>query len=218
VGETSFGKGLVQRQWRLSDGSALRVTVGRYYTPSGRLIQRPYGEGTEKYYRDLMARATDPMVQDSILATLPRYLTRAGRVVYGGGGIMPDESLPWSLKLTDQTIGLMSNPGRLFYQYAELKAMDLAGRYDDVGSFITEDHFEKKDRREMADWLRKHGVEIEDEPFETDWEFIANAVASEVAGLLWDREAAFRVRLERDSQVQAALQLFGQAQDLLALQ
>ncbi|MFB0515434.1 MAG: S41 family peptidase [Candidatus Neomarinimicrobiota bacterium] len=217
VGETSFGKGLVQRQWRLSDGSALRVTVGRYYTPSGRLIQRPYGKGIDEYYQDLIDRSADPLVQDSILATLPRYRTRAGRVVYGGGGIMPDESLPWSLKLTDQTIRLMNHPERLFFQYAELKAMELTGRYPDVGAFIVGYQPGDAERKELAEWLQKRGQEIEEEPLESDWEYIANVLASEVAGLLWDREALYHVRLELDNQVQAALKLFGQAQDLLAL-
>ena len=94
VGENSFGKGLVQRQWRLTDGSALRVTVGRYYTPSGRLIQRPYKNGSREYYHALVTRSSDPAFEDSIKATLPRYTTRAGRTVYGGGGIVPDVFVP----------------------------------------------------------------------------------------------------------------------------
>ena len=217
TGETSFGKGLVQRQWQLGDGSALRLTVGRYYTPSGRLIQRPYGDGSEQYYHDLFARPLDPAAQDSILATLPQYRTRAGRVVYGGGGIMPDESIPWDLKLTEQTMRLINNPERLFYQYAEQKAGELTGRYADVGSFMADYQPGKKERRGLADWLRKQGEEIDDEPFEADWGYLTTLVASEIAGLLWDREALYRVRLEQDNQVQATLKLFGQARELLAL-
>ena len=217
VGETSFGKGLVQRQLPLSDGSALRLTVGRYYTPSGRLIQRPYGNGNEEYYHDLFTRPLDPAVQDSILATLPQYRTRAGRVVYGGGGIMPDETILWHIKLTEQTVKLRNNPERLLYQYAEQKAGELKGRYADVGSFMAKYNPGRKERQQMADWLRKKGEEIDSEPFETDWDYIANLVASDVAGLLWDREALYRVRLEQDNQVQAALLLFGQARELLAL-
>ncbi len=217
TGETSFGKGLVQRQWQLGDGSALRLTVGRYYTPSGRLIQRPSGDGSEQYYHDLFARPLDPAAQDSILATLPQYRTRAGRVVYGGGGIMPDESIPWDLKLTEQTMRLINNPERLFYQYAEQKAGELTGRYADVGSFMADYQPGKKERRGLADWLRKQGEEIDDEPFEADWGYLTTLVASEIAGLLWDREALYRVRLEQDNQVQATLKLFGQARELLAL-
>jgi carboxyl-terminal processing protease len=216
VGETSFGKGLVQRQWRLSDGSALRVTVGRYYTPSGRLIQRPYGEGNDKYYLDLMARTDDPEVLDSLLATLPLYHTRGGREVYGGGGIMPDEIVSWNLQISDQTIRLLNNVDRLLYQYAELKAMELRGRHADPGSFISDFQPGKKERSRMAEWLREHGMDIQDEAFEADWKFIANRLASEMAGLMWDREEQIRVRLEADKQLQEALTMFELAEELLA--
>jgi carboxyl-terminal processing protease len=218
VGETSFGKGLVQRQWRLSDGSALRVTVGRYYTPSGRLIQRSYGGGTEQYYHDLFSRSDDPQILDSLLATLPRYRTRAGRLVYGGGGILPDEPIPWDLDLDDQTIRLLNNPDRLLYQYAEQLAMELNGRYPDVASFVEGMDMDEKEREVLAMWLREQGEETKDKSLEADWDFLANRVASEVAGLIWDREAQIRVRLDRDKQVKEALKLFGQARDLLALQ
>ena len=216
VGETSFGKGLVQRQWRLSDGSALRVTVGRYYTPSGRLIQRPYGEGNDQYYHDLMSRTSDPEALDSLLATLPLYHTRGGREVYGGGGIMPDEIVAWNPRLSDQTIRLLNNADRLLYQYAELKAMELRGRYAHAGDFITEYQPGKKERAKMMEWLREHGMDILDEPFEADWEFIANRLASEIAGLMWDREEQIRVRLEADKQVQTALTMFNLAEELVA--
>ena len=217
VGETSFGKGLVQRQWRLNDGSALRVTVGRYYTPSGRLIQRPYGDGTDQYYRDLFSRTSDPEVMDSLLETLPRYYTRAGRTVYGGGGIMPDETIRWNLKLTDQTLRLLNNPERLFYQYSEQLSLELAGQFANVGVFLTEYKLGESQREHVADWLRKNGEEVLEEPLVKDWPYIANLISSEAAGLLWDRDALYRVRLERDNQVREALKLFDQAQELLAL-
>ena len=97
IGRRSFGKGLVQEQRMLPDGSALRLTVARYYTPSGRSIQKPYNEGKEKYYNDIYNRLVhgefsqkDSIVFDENL----KYQTVGGRTVYGGGGIMPDVFVP----------------------------------------------------------------------------------------------------------------------------
>ncbi len=97
IGRRSFGKGLVQEQHTLSDGSAIRITVSRYYTPTGRCIQKPYGHGDEEYYNELnnryshgeMIQADSIQFNDSL-----RFVTSGGKVVYGGGGIMPDIFVP----------------------------------------------------------------------------------------------------------------------------
>ncbi|MCX7697334.1 MAG: S41 family peptidase [Bacteroidales bacterium] len=97
VGRRSFGKGLVQRPYTLPDHSAIRLTVARYYTPSGRCIQKPYKDGTEKYYKELSERLKhgELIHPDSIkFPDSLRYKTNKGRIVYGGGGIMPDIFVP----------------------------------------------------------------------------------------------------------------------------
>ena len=97
VGRRSFGKGLVQTQLPLRDGSAIRLTIARYHTPSGRCIQRPYNKGDKEYYEDTYNRYTsgELFVEDSIkLDKSQKYYTKAGREVYGGGGIMPDYFIP----------------------------------------------------------------------------------------------------------------------------
>ena len=93
VGRRSYGKGLVQREMDLGDGSAIRLTVSRYYTPTGRSIQRPYGNGNEAYFNDYLERYKNGELQslDSIkVADSLQFKTLKGRVVYGGGGIIPD--------------------------------------------------------------------------------------------------------------------------------
>jgi len=97
IGRRSFGKGLVQEQIPFSDGSALRLTVARYYTPSGRCIQKPYKDGMEQYAQDIINRMQHGELEqaDSIhFADSLRYETKNGRTVYGGGGIMPDIFVP----------------------------------------------------------------------------------------------------------------------------
>lgn len=97
IGRRSFGKGLVQEQIPFNDGSAVRLTVARYYTPSGRCIQKPYDKGTDEYYKDIMERAIHGEFEkkDSIrYQDTVKYHTLSGRVVYGGGGIMPDYFVP----------------------------------------------------------------------------------------------------------------------------
>ena len=97
IGRRSFGKGLVQQQMPFRDGSALRLTIARYYTPLGRSIQKPYDKGVEEYNKDLYNRYmhSEMLSADSIhLNDSTKYITPKGKVLYGGGGIMPDIFVP----------------------------------------------------------------------------------------------------------------------------
>ena len=97
IGRRSFGKGLVQEEMRFADGSALRLTVARYYTPTGRSIQRSYENGKEDYYHDFAERWMRGEFEhkDSIkFDDSQKFVTPGGKIVYGGGGIMPDVFVP----------------------------------------------------------------------------------------------------------------------------
>ncbi len=116
MGRRSFGKGLVQEQYELSDGSGLRLTVARYYTPLGRSIQKSYKNGIEAYNNDLMNRFHhgEMSVADSIKHTDEKvYKTNSGKLVYGGGGITPDIFVPYDTLSIDKNITLAFIKGTL---------------------------------------------------------------------------------------------------------
>ncbi len=126
VGRRSFGKGLVQQQYDLNDGSALRLTVARYYTPSGRCIQKPYEMGErEKYLMDVVERYNHGEFynQDSIhLADSLRYETVGGRAVYAGGGVMPDIFVPIDTSYITPYYNKCVNSGVIYsfaFQYSD---------------------------------------------------------------------------------------------------
>lgn len=112
VGRRSFGKGLVQRPFNLPDGSQIRLTTSRYFTPSGRCIQKPWNDGLDAYYNDYMNRYQhkELITPDSIkFPDSLKYSTSNGRVVYGGGGIMPDVFVPIDTsRASDYLINLRS--------------------------------------------------------------------------------------------------------------
>lgn len=117
IGRRSFGKGLVQQQIPFSDGSLIRLTIARYYTPSGRCIQKPYVDGDDQdYAQDLLERYQhgEYFSRDSIKHSGPAYHTRIGRVVYGGGGITPDIFVP------EDTTGMTS-----YYKEAAMSGLIL---------------------------------------------------------------------------------------------
>jgi carboxyl-terminal processing protease len=126
IGRRSFGKGLVQEQIPLSDGSALRLTVARFYTPSGRCIQSSYEEGNEEYYSNIYERFhnMEQLVADSIhFADSLKYTTKGGRTVYGGGGIMPDFFVPADTSGNSAYYGHIYRKGLIYsfaYNYADL--------------------------------------------------------------------------------------------------
>ena len=118
IGRRSFGKGLVQREMSLGDGSAVRLTIARYYTPTGRSIQRPYGNGNNAYYKDYEKRYSNgEMISvDSIkVADTLRFVTPKGKVVYGGGGIIPDVFVPKDTSIENETIEFISRSGFASY-------------------------------------------------------------------------------------------------------
>ena len=149
IGRRSFGKGLVQQQLEFPDHSLIRLTIARYYTPSGRCIQKPYTMGDDKdYEQDLLTRYQhgEFFSQDSIKHTGPAYHTGLGRVVYGGGGITPDIFVP------EDTLGMTS-----YFKEASMSGLILQYAFS-----YTDDNRLKlnnfKEMMEMSDYLNKQNL------------------------------------------------------------
>ncbi|MBR4199153.1 MAG: S41 family peptidase [Bacteroidales bacterium] len=142
IGRRSFGKGLVQRIFELNDRSQIRLTIARYYTPSGRCIQKPYKDGLEAYYRDISNRYShkEMITTDSIsLPDSVKYYTSARRVVYGGGGIIPDIFIPVdTTRMSDYWISLNSKGliNRFALEWTERNRANVLAKYPKYSDFV----------------------------------------------------------------------------------
>ncbi len=129
VGRRSYGKGLVQREMDLGDGSAVRLTVSRYFTPTGRSIQRPYGNGNKAYYDDYLKRLENGELLDSDkieVADSLKFTTPKGKIVYGGGGIIPDVFVPIDKAMQNETLTFLKRRGFIGYFVFETLEKDRA--------------------------------------------------------------------------------------------
>jgi carboxyl-terminal processing protease len=222
VGETSFGKGLVQRQYSLFDNSAFRLTISKYYTPSGRSIQRDF-EKKEDYYADLRNRNeeegenfTHTVEEDSLR---PVFKTNRGRTVYGGGGITPDYLIK-SDHLTEFTRELLRN--NVFYQFV-LNYVDNYGNTinslygENLKQFNNEFSFNDVDFDTFLNFVESKNVEIVEEELAKDKEYILARLKAQLARHFWKNEGWYNVLLNIDTQFKKSITLFDEAKEIADL-
>jgi len=208
IGRRSFGKGLVQEQYNLSDGSALRLTVARYYTPSGRSIQKPYKGKGSSYEKDIAERfeAGEMKSLDSIeLVDTTRYYTDDGRVVYAGGGITPDVFVPLDTTLNNPFF--IKNSQHLMefaYNYVTENKSKFDS-YESLNDFVKTYKVSDSLLDEFSDYALEKGVEKDKRAFKKIKLTIANRIKAHLARDLFGEEGFYRVSHQNDDIFDKAL-------------
>ena len=220
VGRRSFGKGLVQSLFRLSDGSELRLTISRYYTPSGRSIQKSYENGLSAYHSDFHERvkhgelfhADSIKFNDSL-----KYQTSKGRTVYGGGGIMPDYFIPldtgWNSKyyMKLQNNNVIREYALNYFKKNE-KKLEKMGFEDYLKNF----EIDEKMISDLEALGEEFGVEYDKNGFERSETTIKTLVKASIARNAWGRESYFPIVNDINDIFQESLALFDEAETLAA--
>ncbi|OFY24606.1 MAG: hypothetical protein A2X02_03215 [Bacteroidetes bacterium GWF2_29_10] len=164
IGRRSFGKGLVQEQIGMPDGSAIRLTVARYYTPSGRSIQKPYDEGTEKYFEDFYSNIMNEYaaLKDTITSKdTAKYYTKKGKIVFGGGGIYPDIYIPFDTTKRANYYVKIERSGIVFdfsFDYFD-KNRKYFSQFKTIKDFDRNYNIDSKVVELLVDYAKQNGVE-----------------------------------------------------------
>ena len=212
IGRRSFGKGLVQKPLSFRDGSMIRLTTARYYTPSGRCIQKPYSSGADKdYEEDLLNRdqSGEYFSQDSIKPSGKKYHTKNGRIVYGGGGITPDIFVP------EDTLGITS-----YYKEAAISGLILQfafeytdenrakltelGNYNAITKHLTKQNIVDK----FATYADKNGLKRRNLMIKKSHKLLERYIVSRIVYNILDENAWTQYLNQDDPTVSKAMDIF----------
>ncbi len=214
IGRKSFGKGLVQKPFELSDGSAIRLTISRYYTPAGRSIQRDYSEGKEDYYNEVNKRYEHGELMNSDSIQFPDSLKfetlKLKRTVYGGGGIMPDIFIPLDTTETSAYLGQLIRKGILYtynLDYLDLHRNDLKKKYPTFETFNHDFILTDEMMEEIISRATEKGIERNDEQIAHSKRVIEMNVKALMATNLWTSTEFYRVVNASDDAFNKALEV-----------
>lgn len=211
VGQRSFGKGLVQEVFELRDQSALKLTVARYYTPTGRCIQRPYQNGQEAYYSEVSERRKNGFNKTSDAALHDKgriYTTPKGKKLYGGGGISPDiVTLPDSSQYSDNTFAIYSlnliTPFSIQYY---LQHKSTLGAYQSASDFAKNFKLDEASWNQFTLFISNEGIKTS--ALTTNEKLnIENTIKANIGKQIWGRDGAFIIMNESDEDVLKGKQL-----------
>ncbi|NVO21307.1 MAG: S41 family peptidase [Bacteroidetes bacterium] len=211
IGRRSFGKGLVQEQINLSDGSALRLTVARYYTPTGRCIQKPYTKGADDYYMEYYHRYEDGELEraDSIkMVDSLKFKTPKGKIVYGGGGIMPDIFIPIEKGPNFKFFNETFRKGLLYqfaFDYTDQHRQELK-KLGDFNAFDRKFTVTPAIYSEFVAYTGKNGISSKPEEVKASTPYISDLIKAYVARNLFDDKGFYPIYLRTDKGFQRAVQ------------
>ena len=206
IGRRSFGKGLVQREMNFDDGSAVRLTVARYYTPTGRSIQKPYKNGNAEYEKEFDKRIESGELyrKDSIKVndTL-KYKTKKGKIVYGGGGIVPDVFVPLEAEHGEEAIAYLLQSGLVsFFVFEQLDSHRNEFKGITYSEFVSK--MEKTDLyfNNFENYLIKNGLDLK---LKDNKVLIKRDILAEFANQLFGEQKYYDIILKDDAMIKAAL-------------
>ena len=216
VGEASFGKGLVQSQFQFDDGSALLVTTAKYYTPTGRVIQRPYSDKSfEEYYTEVYSDTFNQANLDH--TNQSEYKTMVlQREVYGGGGITPDVFLKADSDSISTILGrLVLSPKRLFFSFVQQYSKKNPEIGRDFNQFLAEYQPDTEALNSFYAYIQTEGFKMAREQFQENLDDIRFMLKQHLAAAIWGEEARYKTQMLRDKQLVEAVTYLPRASELV---
>jgi carboxyl-terminal processing protease len=207
VGRRSFGKGLVQREMDFEDGSAVRLTTSRYYTPSGRSIQKPYIKGeSEEYDQEFEKRfeSGELYTKDKIkVADSLKFKTKKGRLVYGGGGVVPDIFVPLEVKKGEESLAYILNSGVVgHFVFEQLDKNRNTFKGVKFGAFLSKMENDHSYIPKFESYLKEAGLEMK---LESNKVLVEKYITAEFARQLFGESRYYQIILKDDTMLKAVL-------------